>query len=119
MAREHGIPSATAFNVLTILHGAGEPLPPSVIADRMIVTRGTMTSVLDSLQRHGLVRRVPHASDRRMVLVEITREGISSVEAVLPRFHDAEQRWMSCLTVEEQHSLLHMIALLQANSPGQ
>ncbi|HEY0071370.1 MAG TPA: MarR family transcriptional regulator [Chloroflexia bacterium] len=118
MAREVGIPSATAFNVLTVLRGAEGPLPPSVIADRMIVTRGTMTSVLDSLQRHGLIRRVPHSRDRRMLLVEITEEGVSRVETVLPRFHDTERRWMSCLSAEEQRTLLDMLARLQANSPG-
>jgi DNA-binding MarR family transcriptional regulator len=118
IAREHGIPSATAFNVLTILRGAEGPLPPSVIADRMIVTRGTMTSVLDSLQRHGFITRVPHGSDRRMLLVEITEEGLSRVEAVLPRFHEVEKRWMSSLTPQEQRSLLDMLARLQANSPG-
>ena len=43
LVRRHGLPSMSAFNVLTILHGAGEPLLPSTIAERMVVTRGTMT----------------------------------------------------------------------------
>src|SRR5689334_16622021 len=36
LARQHRIPSRAAFNVLAILEGAGESLPPSTIAERMI-----------------------------------------------------------------------------------
>src|SRR5438552_18384450 len=50
LVRAHGVSSIAAFNVLTILRGAGAPLPPSTIAERMIVTRGTMTVILDSLE---------------------------------------------------------------------
>ncbi|MDQ1397796.1 MAG: hypothetical protein QOG64_3055, partial [Acidimicrobiaceae bacterium] len=37
----HGVPSLAAFNVLAILEGAAMALPPSVIADRMLVSRAT------------------------------------------------------------------------------
>ena len=44
---EGGIPSAAAFNVLAILDGAGVPLSPSTIADRLLVSRATVTGLLD------------------------------------------------------------------------
>src|SRR5690242_21403426 len=52
-----GAPSMAAFNVLAVLDGAGEPLNPSTIAERLLVARATTTGVVDSLERHGLVRR--------------------------------------------------------------
>jgi DNA-binding MarR family transcriptional regulator len=116
VVRRRGIPSVAAFNVLTILHGAGESLPPSAIAERMIVSRPTMTGILGTLERRGLIRRLPHGKDRRMTLVEITAEGRSRVDQLLPELHQAEKRWIGCLTEGEQLSLLGMLAKLQANA---
>src|SRR4051812_29642292 len=53
IVQSHGAPSLAAFNVLAIVDGAGEPLAPSAIADRMLVTRATVTGVIDSLERRG------------------------------------------------------------------
>ena len=51
-------------------------MSPSELGDRLIVTRSTVTGVLDSLERRGLVRRSPHPTDRRSVVVEITAKGL-------------------------------------------
>ena len=118
LVRRHGVPSVAAFNVLTILHGASESLPPSTIAERMIVSRPTMTGVLGTLERRGLVRRLPHGKDHRMALIEITSEGRSRVERLRPELHQAEKRWMACLTEGEQRALLSMLAKLEANALG-
>src|ERR1044072_578818 len=64
VARE-GLPSMPAFNVLSVLGGDPSPLRPSVIAERMMVTRATTTGLLDSLERRGLVRRVGNRNDNR------------------------------------------------------
>lgn len=114
LARTHGIPTVAGFNVLTIVHGAGEPLPPSTIADRMIVTRPTMTGILGSLERRGLIRRLPHPEDRRMVLIDITPEGRARVERLLPELHRVEKDLMGCLTLPERRALLSTVAKLQA-----
>ena len=37
------------------------------------------------------------------------------MERILPELHDAERRWMACLTLEEQDALLGMLGRLQAN----
>ena len=117
LVHRHGVPSIAAFNVLTILRGAASPLPPSTIAARMIVTRPTMTGILRTLERRGLVQRTAHGYDGRMSLIEITAKGRSRVESILPELHEAERLWMACLSDEEQRSLLRMVARLQANAP--
>ncbi len=117
VVRQYGVPSLAAFNVLTILQGAGESLPPSTIAERMIVTRGTMTTLIDSLERHDLVRRVPHERDRRMVLVELTPEGAERVAKLRPRLHMTEKRWMAPLSASQQQALLDMLTVVQSNAP--
>jgi DNA-binding MarR family transcriptional regulator len=112
-----GIPSRAAFNVLTILDGADEPLPPSTIAAHMIVSRPTMTGILRSLERRRLIQRLPHPEDQRMVLIAITPEGHAWVTHLLPELHRIEKRWMSCLSEAEQRELLRMLAKLQTNAP--
>ena len=50
-------------------------MSPSELGDRLIVTRATVTGVVDSLERRGYVRRLPNPNDRRGVIVELTPEG--------------------------------------------
>jgi DNA-binding MarR family transcriptional regulator len=114
---EHGVHSVGAFNVLTILHGESGPLLPSTIASRMIVTRGTVSGLLGSLERQGFVERLPADHDGRQRPVGITSAGRAAVEAILPRLHEAELRWMACLTTAEQESLLGVLARIQTAGP--
>src|SRR5260370_42258770 len=58
--------------VLGILKDAGEPCPPNYISDRLIVSRATVTGVLDTLVKRGLGRREPHPTHRRMGLGDLT-----------------------------------------------
>ena len=100
--RDHGITSQPAFHALAILWGAGEPLPPSDIAERMVRGAGIITELLASLEKRGLVRRVPSAADRRMRLVEITPEALARLERLLPEFHRAETRLVRGLIEGQQ-----------------
>jgi DNA-binding MarR family transcriptional regulator len=79
--------SASGFEALAVLDGAGEPLPPSVIAERLLVTTASMTSLIDTLVARGYALRNPHPSDRRKVLVDITDTGREVVDRVLPVVH--------------------------------
>ena len=58
--------------ILAVVEGAGEPLEPTVIAQRLLITTGSVTSLLDNLEKRGLIRRMPHPHDRRKLLVDIT-----------------------------------------------
>lgn len=75
----HGI-SGQQYNVLRILRGAGEPMPTLDIAERMIEEAPGITRLLDRLERKGLVKRERCATDRRQVMVEITRKGLGLLE---------------------------------------
>lgn len=106
--------SATAKQALAVLDGASEPLEPSVIAERLIITSGSMTSLLDTLERAGLVRRSRHLLDRRKLLIEITAQGRAIVDAILPAFHARERVIIEdALTPREQEQLLALLAKVQ------
>jgi DNA-binding MarR family transcriptional regulator len=105
--------SMAAVNVLEILRGAGEPLPPSVISERRMVTRGTMTSLLDTLERRGLLCRLSHPHDRRMLLVDLTDAGRSLLTTLMPELHRQEFHWLSSLTDDEKRTLVRLLDKVQ------
>lgn len=117
-SRRAGFTSMAGFNVLTILHGAGEPLAPSVISERMMVTRGTMTGILATLERNALIRITRHPRDGRMRLAEITSEGIERTVAYRHRVHAAEARLMAALSPADQARFLRALARLQQSVSG-
>ena len=77
--------SAAARQALAVLEGAGEPISPSTISERMLVTTASTTSLLDTLEKRGLVTRGIDPQDRRRQLVTITAEGRRIVDAFLPQ----------------------------------
>jgi len=111
--RREGYASSAAFNVLTVLQGANEPLLPSQIADRLLVSRPTITGILDLLERQGQIRRTAHPSDGRMRLVAITQDAAARVEASMGRLHLLERRILEALTLRDQATLLRILGGLQ------
>ena len=106
--------SATAKQALAVLDGAGEALEPGVMAERLLITSGSTTSLLDTLQKSGYVTRRPHPTDRRKVLVEITDRGVTIVDAMLPAIHARERTIIrDALTRSEQAELLRLLAKVQ------
>jgi DNA-binding MarR family transcriptional regulator len=85
--------SAAGGLVLGILrdHGA---MSPSELGERLIVTRATVTGLIDSLERRGYVRRSSHPSDRRRLVVEMTPAGLEVVQQVRTTIHRQEQAWL-------------------------
>lgn len=107
--------SISAATVLAIIDGAGEPITPGVIADRAIIAAASTTSVLDTLERRGLVVRRPHPTDRRKLLIDLTPAGRRTIDQILPGVHRLETTVMSTLDEEERKHLLGLIAKVQAS----
>jgi DNA-binding MarR family transcriptional regulator len=100
--------------VLSILADTGEPLPPNQIADRLIISRASVTGLIDSLERRGYVRRLNHPTDRRMLLVELTDTGAQVARDFRPIVHQHQKQWLAALTDREQRALINSLRRLQA-----
>jgi len=83
VARRHGL-SHAAGNALAVIEGAGGPVPVGEVGAHMHVTSGTMTSVLDTLERKHYIRRILDPTDRRKVLVDVTPEAQAVLDRLLP-----------------------------------
>ena len=101
--------------VLSILADSVEPLPPHEIAERLIVSRATVTGLIDSLEKREYVRRRPHPTDRRMLLVEITEKGRQVAKEFRPVVHRHQRMWFQLLDEKEQERLTGFLQRIQNN----
>lgn len=107
--------SIATFNVLAILEGADQPLCPAEIGSRLLVTRGTVTGLLDSLEKQGLIRRLPDPQDRRMLRIQITQKARDLLARMRPGHFAGEAEMMSGLSQREQETLVRLLGKLQAS----
>jgi DNA-binding MarR family transcriptional regulator len=105
--RYHLTPASA--HVVGILEGAEEPLSPHQIAEQLYIATSTMTTLIDTAERRGLVRRVPHPSDRRKILVEITNAGRAVVHEASPYVHAIEKQMFAPLSDEQKQQLLNLL----------
>jgi DNA-binding MarR family transcriptional regulator len=101
------------FSVLMILlnrcGGNSGSLGPAELADAAGVSRATMTGLIDTLERDGLVTRAPDLVDRRMMLVRLTAKGRALLEEILPD-HFKRMSWlMSPLSEFERQTLVQLL----------
>jgi MarR family transcriptional regulator for hemolysin len=106
--------SASAFEALAILEGAGEPVAGHVIAERLLVSSPSMTSLLDTLERRGLIERERHPDDRRKVLIHLTDEARVIVNQVLPVIHRAEADALAHVSESDCEHLISTLAMVQS-----
>jgi len=106
--------SASAFEALAVLDGAGEPLAAHQIAERLLVTTASMTSLLDTLARRGLVVRRPHPGDRRKILVEITPAAQEVVDRMLPVVHLAATDVFAAVPEAERQRTIRLLGGVRA-----
>lgn len=71
------------FDVLATL-GNIEGLNPKQLGDKTLITKGTLTGVVDRLLAKGLVERLPDPRDGRGQIVRLTAKGQSLFEEVFP-----------------------------------
>jgi len=105
--------SASGFQALAVLEGAGEPLPATTIAERLLISTASMTSLLDTLARRGLVERLAHPDDRRKILVSITPAGEEIVDRTLPVVHATATDVFAALTPAERETFIGLLARVQ------
>jgi DNA-binding MarR family transcriptional regulator len=106
--------SPSARQVLAVVVGAGQPLEPSEIARRVLITTGSMTSGLDTLEKRGLIRRMPHPTDRRKLVVDVTEDARAILDELLPSLHAREREVIrGALSTGEQRQLLDLLAKVQ------
>jgi DNA-binding MarR family transcriptional regulator len=79
-----------------------------------LVTSGTMTNRVDRLAARGYVERYPDPEDRRGVIVRLTAEGKTAVDAAFEALLEAEKALLADLPAKEQKKLAALLRSLLA-----
>ena len=66
--------SSAQLNCILALYEYG-PLPPSKIANHIMVKSSTVTGVVDRLENKGFVERMRNSPDRRVITIQLTETG--------------------------------------------
>ena len=87
------------FDVLATLRRSGAPfcLTPTALFSTLMVTSGTMTHRMKSLETRGLVQRLPNPQDARSMLVQLTDQGLELIDRAVEAHLDNERAcWRPC-----------------------
>ena len=99
------------FGVLEVLHHLG-PVTLGDLAEKLLVTGGNVTYVMDRLQRDGLVTRRRCSEDRRVVWAQLTDEGKSLIEEVFPGHAAYIEELVGGLDADERTELRRLLKKL-------
>jgi DNA-binding MarR family transcriptional regulator len=102
------------FDVLSALRRAGDPyqLSPKSLLQQTLVSSGTMTNRIDRLVERGLVVRNTDPNDGRGILVRMTAQGGTRVDAAITRLVDAEAELLGGLSASDQQRLAALLRKL-------
>ena len=109
LAKSFGIP----VFVIKALHMLDNPLAMKDLGLRMRCDPSFITSIADTLEKHGLAAREPDPADRRVKRLVLTEAG-AELKARIEDEVLSRSPWRRCLSQEQRLSLL---ALVQTMSP--
>lgn len=92
------------FLALKLL-GDKSPRAPGELARALHYNPGAMTRLLDKLEKHGYLRRVPDPGDRRALHLELTTSGRSIRKQVIECSSAAAERVFDCISEREKDKL--------------
>jgi DNA-binding MarR family transcriptional regulator len=73
--RPFGLTFARYEGLVLLLYSRQGVLPLGKMGQRLMIHPTSVTNIVDRLEQQGLVRRLPHPTDGRTTLAEITRDG--------------------------------------------
>ncbi len=107
---EYGL-TTPQFGILEALYHLG-PLSLGELAEKLLVTGGNVTYVMDRLEEQGLVYRERSPKDRRVVQAKLTTEGRDLIAGVFPGHGDFIEELSGHLDPQEQEEARRLLKKL-------
>jgi DNA-binding MarR family transcriptional regulator len=101
------------FNVMSALFKSGGEMTPSEIAEVVFREKNSITAVINTLEREGVVRREPSTNDRRSVKVVITEKGWKEANRLNPIAQELSHEALSCLGKQSVEELVETMRTLR------
>lgn len=104
------------YEVLVLLHfSTAGALPLGKMGDRLMLHQASVTNLVDRLERQGYLRRVPHPTDRRTTLAELTSAGRAIIDEATHAVV-AASTGVADLTERDRTDLMRILKKLRAGA---
>lgn len=103
------------FTILWVLWVWGE-METARLAGECDLAKGTLTGMVSTLEKQGLVGRERVEEDRRRVTVTLTPDGLELIERLFPRFNRFEGNMTVGMTETEQRELARLLRIVTTNA---
>ncbi len=105
------------FTILFVLWVWGER-ETAQLAEDCGLAKGTLSGMLSTLEKSGLVERSRHAGDGRRVVVRLLPDGLDKIESVFPEFNRYEAKFTGDLDDHERRDLARLLRRVTATADG-
>lgn len=102
------------FNILRILRGAKGVINVNTVKDRMVEKSPNTTRLMDKLIEKGMIERIRCENDRRIVYVNITKEGLKLLKKI-DKDDEVEKLIEANLSEEESDLLCELLEKVREN----
>ena len=113
IARSYGL-SFSQFMVLEALLSKGK-LSISEVRDTILSSVGTISLVVNNLEKMDYIKRESDKNDKRICLLSLTDEGRELIEKIVPENEQMIKIYMENLSKDESETLLVLLKKLGAN----
>jgi MarR family transcriptional regulator for hemolysin len=99
---------------IAMIAKSGEPMSQRALADLVGVEGPSMVSMLDRLEREGLVTRAPSPTDRRVKLVHLTEAGTTLYQQVREQANAVRAALLGDIAPDKLAAATELLELLRA-----
>lgn len=96
------------FMILELLYSKG-PHPVQKISETLSIPSGSITYVVDKLEKKGFVERQSSPTDRRASHVVLTEKGNSLFDEIFPHHVETISKNLSFVSNEEKEQLIELL----------
>lgn len=105
------------FTILFVLWVWGDR-ETGQLAEDCGLAKGTLSGMLTTLEKTGLVERSRHPEDGRRVVVALCEEGRDTIESVFPEFNRYEAKFTAELDDGERREMARLLRMVTATADG-
>lgn len=92
--------SLSEFMVIELLYHQGKQ-PIQMLAKKVLLTSGSMTYVINQLEKDEYILKIPCEKDQRITYVDLTEKGYQLMDQIFPQHEKKIENMFSVLTEEE------------------
>jgi MarR family transcriptional regulator, 2-MHQ and catechol-resistance regulon repressor len=100
--------NTSEFGTLELLYNRGRQ-PIQSIASRLLMANSSMTYVIDKLENRGFITRTADVVDKRMTMIDLTKEGRTFFDNIFPHHKETLRSIYQDLSDEELASVIELL----------